>query len=1226
MSKINEIQSAILALEGGAYQKLLDQYLHRKYHFTNIHSLGIQNATNKTTKGIPDTYVIEDDKYILICHGTVNEQPANKIKRDITDCLTKAKTSLDVSKIAKIICCYTSSNITPKQCEELKKTGGDIEVELINLTTLSHDLVNNYRSLAFDHLQIELDTHQMYSVDDFIISYDKSGTNAPINTKFCSRKVEFDRITKSLKDNSITVLSGPAGIGKTRLALEASKSFEKDGWITYCIRSNGELLYNDLEDYLDLDEKYLLFFDDANTIAQLGNVLDACFNLSKPSQIKVILTVREYAKKRVLLETRKYSDSEEISLAKLNDDAIKSILEKNYNIKNHEFLDKICKISNGNARLAVLAGIRAIESGLQAINNAEDIYRNYYDPIIDRIEINKNDLILLAIISFFGAVRINEDDLYKRLIEEYLADEYSIDIIEKLNNLELIDWFEKDIVRISDQSLGNYIQFYVIHEKEWIDLCYLIDLCIPRWTKLIVNLIDMLLNQFRSEELSVRIKRCVNESWDKADESLQKKYIEAFFPINPLKGLLYLKNFVQNTETQEYDLNALDFDSKKNTNCIVTREIEMLANYKYSDHYDDALSLFFSLYDKQPVLFMDFYFAITNYLLFDKYTYRHGYAYERKIMELLWERCKEGDNFNYSILYLRVAEYALGTEFTYTDSNGNKSLVLYRMKVPINDRLKDLRSSIWYSIKILYDNPNYHKLAQNILLKSHINGLYESDYKDLCCSDFDELYPFLSEKIPLSFEKAMILGQYRDVFEQLDITLDERFNLLSTSNEYRIYSSLSRTFSSDCSFEESKKKRQQIIVNLIADYSLDDYNSMFMTCALIEEQNSDERWSISEGLNIVFLALETDMRKLKEVVKLYLSNGAPFDVRPLRIMQCLLTNCGYDDTKRLLIESSEKLFSKWYSELLCCVPDSVVNENIANDYFLFQKNEFSKLTGIIIPLQNAIKYLKFNNAFLDEINIFLLAHTDYISCFFGNAYGDDMVRIICESYCDRFDALVDLYFACDHMLFDYEDRLFLSIYKKSPDLTWKRYISELRDEDRISKHECTAFAHIWEADDYSERIDYAFSELIEKNAFASERVFSVVFANHDKDSMVERKKEWILNKLHANISNTVIVNKILNIVNSIYPSWITDVILDYLKHNQDVENFKKLHLFAMSYSWSGSEIPLLNRKISFLENIRDSLSGNEYIEHKLYLNDVIRCIEKRREDVKKREYLEEYMI
>ena len=36
MSKINQIQAAILSLDPGAYQKLMDSYIMRKYGFSNI--------------------------------------------------------------------------------------------------------------------------------------------------------------------------------------------------------------------------------------------------------------------------------------------------------------------------------------------------------------------------------------------------------------------------------------------------------------------------------------------------------------------------------------------------------------------------------------------------------------------------------------------------------------------------------------------------------------------------------------------------------------------------------------------------------------------------------------------------------------------------------------------------------------------------------------------------------------------------------------------------------------------------------------------------------------------------------------------------------------------------------------------------------------------------------------------------------------------------------------
>ena len=63
-----------------------------------------------------------------------------------------------------------------------------------------------------------------------------------------------------------------------------------------------------------------------------------------------------------------------------------------------------------------------------------------------------------------------------------------------------------------------------------------------------------------------------------------------------LTRFLYLMNWI--TPAMNNTI-AINIDIKYSN-----REIEMLANYKYSDHYDDALSLFFSLYDKQPVLFM----------------------------------------------------------------------------------------------------------------------------------------------------------------------------------------------------------------------------------------------------------------------------------------------------------------------------------------------------------------------------------------------------------------------------------------------------------------------------------------------------------------------------------------------------------------------------------------------------------------------------------------------
>ena len=74
MSKFVEVQNAILSLGPGEYQRLCSEYITKKYEFNNMHDLGSKEGTNKTTKGIPDSYSVdENQKYTLIMYGTVKK-------------------------------------------------------------------------------------------------------------------------------------------------------------------------------------------------------------------------------------------------------------------------------------------------------------------------------------------------------------------------------------------------------------------------------------------------------------------------------------------------------------------------------------------------------------------------------------------------------------------------------------------------------------------------------------------------------------------------------------------------------------------------------------------------------------------------------------------------------------------------------------------------------------------------------------------------------------------------------------------------------------------------------------------------------------------------------------------------------------------------------------------------------------------------------------------------
>jgi len=100
-------------------------------------------------------------------------------------------------------------------------------------------------------------------------------------------------------------------------------------------------------------------------------------------------------------------------------------------------------------------------------------------------------------------------------------------------------------------------------------------------------------------------------------------------------------------------------------------------------------------------------------------------------------------------------------------------------------------------------------------------------------------------------------------------------------------------------------------------------------------------------------------------------------------------------------------------------------------------------------------------------------------------------------------------------------------------------------------------------------------------------------------------------------------SKLVDVVVNVMPHWKLDFILEYLKYNQNVEDFKKIDLFPMSASWSGSEVHLIIDKIQFLQSLKEKLKGVAYIEHREHIDECRRNLEAYKRKVELSEYIEE---
>ena len=71
------------------------------------------------------------------------------------------------------------------------------------------------------------------------------------------------------------------------------------------------------------------------------------------------------------------------------------------------------------------------------------------------------------------------------------------------------------------------------------------------------------------------------------------------------------------------------------------------------------------------------------------------------------------------------------------------------------------------------------------------------------------------------------------------------------------------------------------------------------------------------------------------------------------------------------------------------------------------------------------------------------------------------------------------------------------------------------------------------------------------------------------------------------------------------------------------EELKKVPVIMSSFgaSWSGSEIPLLQGKIDFIEEVIENLPGVALIRHRMVLEDAIDSVKRWMEDAEVREFL-----
>ena len=594
MPKIIDIERKIDELNGGQFQALCDDLL-SKQGYKNLVKIGTKEGSSKTTKGTPDSYFkTENGKYIFVEYTTKKDNLFKKIKDDIEKCLDVEKTEIADSDIEEIIYCYTSSNLLPKEDKELMKICEErgILLKLYGINEIANDIYNKYKIIAKEHLNLSLDTGQIFEVEDFIRKYDSYDMVAPLSTKFQFREKEIEGIISNFEKNKIILLHGAAGVGKTRLALEVAQriSNEKD-YKLLCIKSNKQGIFEDLKSYINTENKYLIFVDDINELINPKVLLDY---LTNDSKIKLIFTIRNYAKEAILNNINEITSSVfAMEIKKISDEEIKEFLIQNMEIRNEHYISKIQEIAQGNTRIAYMAGKLAIETqNLSFVSNATELYSIYYDKYLQETDIvkSRNLCKTLSIVSIIRKLDLENSDLIIFFLNFFEISEKEFEnSIYELEKLEILEIYRKRIILMNEQCLANYMIYYGVYKNNYIDFSNFLYEMFKTYRKYILEIIRMLLNVFCSEDMENFIKEAVDIVWmkyKKEDKNLYYDFMIYFLQFNETEVLFYINEIIEEISNED--------------SLTYIGVMELLLKFNGSKHMGEAFELIFELIKKIP--------------------------------------------------------------------------------------------------------------------------------------------------------------------------------------------------------------------------------------------------------------------------------------------------------------------------------------------------------------------------------------------------------------------------------------------------------------------------------------------------------------------------------------------------------------------------------------------------------------------------------------------------
>lgn len=1231
------IEKYLLGVDQATFQKMMNHLLHLEGH-KFLGSPGSVIGKNKTSKGSPDSFFEDGDKYIF-CEFTTQEKLSaresffTKLQKDIDHCFDVLKSGIPKDKISKVILAFTEE-VSAKEYDALKTKvknhHSNATLIIYSIQEIPFRLVY-YPGLADKYISgVKTTKGALYTLPDFL-QITERGLQPALTNPFAGREAEINKAKAHLLSNDILIITGSQGVGKSKLAIHLAQIFETEkAYEPRVIASSPVPLWEDLNTFIFPSKKYFIVFDDANkALPNLDYVLQFINGRDKDTT-KIVITVRDYVRQDI---DKYFLDVpyNELLIKPLEDKELREVISKflpeGFSL-DPIVLERILSLSKGNSRLALMATSSILENNdIEILKNVFFLYDQYFQKVKNDLSfLNRpENLQALGVLAFFGVL-----DKTNQAIKSILENQFKINWDElwetfiELEKVELVDVFKTETAKISDQVLATYVFYKTFFDETTASINYTdwVVSFIESYPKKISKTLIDLINTFGFAELKDRVTSLILPAQKKLEKDPKRiyKFFEIFWFYREVDTLVFIKNWIDNLDNEEIELKDIKYKYEINDFVWPPEYINMLINFwEHNTAFtSEAIDLGLKLMFKQPSKIPETLKHLSQHIAFHRFDGNVGFPRQMAFVEALNNKnFSEREVLIANQIFLSLAPSFLGWEYHQTEGKTGGQLMIHNFALRKTDSLMELRKKILEKLFILFAGNEVAVLAA--LSK------YAWAPKSFDSTVYAEEQPLMAEFIkqnlsPEKYSHCKLVYEYVEVLTERQIPLLNEWNLFLKSDTMLIAEIFSSSFDEhNLDYNEREQKQKEAIRTYVIgkdivfiEKTLNQLESVYNSA--IENSNAH---SIDSNVPNLFITLaETDIQLYYQSLELMMLDKYSFSLRHGNIIftpikkHLVKPRDLYNRLNRY--EYKQKQF--WKQFFFEAIDEDDIDEFILLEFIAFLlslKDHFD--------LYNLGQYIKFDKQFVASREILqpnptfhknvvtyiteiIMSKTNSINIFVDSKICKNSVSY----FTDNPGSLKEIFYLGkkESNLYNHDGKEMAAISSLDPYFLVEYLERSTKEQDYLrSSFDSLNLTFVWDQPNYEDLLDKALEVIIKK---------APIWSNFEHPANVLFKRQKVtaeqLKKVYQYISQFIAkhhkskqhIHIILNVVTYRFNDKLITFLKEFLILNKDPQYIKDLWL-EKSQVYSGSRVPHIDARLDFLKSVIEMIktlpNPLDYAEH-----------------------------